>query len=166
VADRSRIQSFQTAPVESLEDHRWNGHGPEHGNGQGHRASTGELVSQAANQISTLVRSELALGKAELIEKGRKLGVGGGMLATAGLLSLYAFALVITLVIAVLDADWPLWLAVLVPLLAIGVLILGLAGVGVSKLRSGASAPTQAAHSVRDDIASVRHAFHEGRNHR
>jgi hypothetical protein len=163
VADQSRIQSFRTAP-EDLTD-RHNGH-RSNGHGDPHHASTRDLVNQAAGQISTLVRSELALGRAELIDKGRKLGVGGGMLATAGLLSLYALGLLIALVVVILDHDWPLWLAVLVPLLFTGALILALAGLGVQKLRSGATAPTQAATSVRDDIASVRHAFQEGRHPR
>jgi hypothetical protein len=138
------------------------------GNGRGrafdpHRASTAELVSQAAGQISTLVRSELALGKAELIEKGRKLGMGGGMLAAAGVLGLYALGLLITLFVVVLDRDWPLWLAVLVPLLVVGVLMLGLAGLGVRRLRAAAS-PPPTADRVRDDLRSLRHAIREGRS--
>jgi Putative Actinobacterial Holin-X, holin superfamily III len=174
VADQSRIQSFRTAPnaAESrLNGHRGNGHGPPHGNGQHghfdpHEASTGQLVTQAANQISTLVRTELALGKAELVERGRKLGVGGGLLAAAGLFSLYALGLLVALYVVVLDRAWPLWLAVLVALLTVGTLTLALAGFGVRRLRAGASVPNQAANSVRDDIASVKHAFHEGRNSR
>ena len=138
------------------------------GHGQGfdpHHASTGELVSQAAAQITTLVRSELALGKAELVEKGKKLGLGGGMLAAAGLFGLFTFGLTIALIVAVLDIDWPLWLAVLVPLLALGVLTLGLAGLGIRRLRAGAS-PPQAAGSVRDDIRFMKDAFRDGRaNH-
>jgi uncharacterized membrane protein YqjE len=142
-----------------------NGHGNGHGNDP-HQASTRELVTQAAGQISTLVRSELALGRAELVEKGRKLGLGGGLLAAAGLLSPFAFGLLIALVVVVLDRDWPLWLAVLVPLLALGALILTVAGLGARKLSAGASTPTQAADSVREDIQSVRHAFYEGRHPR
>jgi hypothetical protein len=146
--------------------HRGNGRGraPEYGHFDPHQASTGQLVSQAAGQIATLVRTELALGKAELVEKGRKLGLGGGLLAGAGLFSLFGLALFVTLMVVLLDLVWPLWLAVLVPLLAIGALTLGLAAMGVSRLRAGAQAPTEAAHSVRDDIQTVKHAFQEGRH--
>jgi hypothetical protein len=169
---RSRIQSFRTVPDPEAEaggatSHRWNGHG-QHGDGHGdsdpQRASTGQLVSQAAGQISTLVRTELALGKAELVEKGKRLGVGGAMLATAGLLSLFTLGLAVALFVVVLDLNWPLWLAVLVPLLAIGTLALLLAGLGARKLRAGAPVPTQAAHSVRDDILSLKQAFSDGRH--
>ncbi len=146
--------------------HRGNGHGRQsaYGHFDPHQASTGQLVSQAAGQIATLVRTELALAKAEMVEKGRKLGLGGGLLAAAGLLSLFAAALFFTLVVVLLDLVWPLWLAVLVPLLVVGALTLGLAAMGVSRLRAGAQAPTEAAHSLRDDIQSVKHAFQEGRH--
>jgi uncharacterized membrane protein YqjE len=172
VADQfNRIQSFRTAPDANAtlhNGHRFNGHGQypgEHGHDfERHQASTGQLVSQAAGQISTLVRTEMALGKAELLEKGRRLGLGGAMLAAAGVLSLFGFGLVIALIAVVLDRDWPAWLAVLVPLLAVGVLTLGLAGLGIRKLRAGAPVPSQAADSVRDDLRSVRHAFQEGRH--
>lgn len=147
----------------------WSGPGPTaQADGRGfdpQHASTAELVSQAAGQMSTLVRSELALAKAELIEKGRKLGVGAGMLAAAGLFGLFTFGLVIALIVAVLDIDWPLWLAVFVPMIVLGLLTLTLAGLGIRRLRAGASAP-QAAGRVRDDIQSMKQAIREGRaNH-
>src|SRR5690606_9126891 len=149
VVDQStqRIQSFRTTPDGG--GRRLDGPSPvtaAHGQATSagpydlHDASTGELVGQAAGQISTLVRTELALAKAELIERGKKLGIGGGMLAAAALFSLFSLGLVIALIVAVLDIDWPLWLAVLVPLLALGVLTLTLAGLGIRRLRAGASA--------------------------
>jgi hypothetical protein len=104
----------------------------------------------------------LALGKAELTAKAKKLGLGGGLVAAAGLFGLFSLGLLVTLFVVVLDRDWPLWLAVLVSLLVLGVLTLGLAGLGVSRLRAGASAPTTA-NSVRDDIESVKRAIRDAR---
>jgi len=122
-------------------------------------------VNQAAGQISTLVRSELALAKSELVGKVRSLGLAGGMVAAAAVLSPFALGLLFTLAIVALDIVWPLWLAVLVPLLVVGAMCLGLAGIGIRKLRrSGSPVPSEAVHSVRDDIMSVRHAIHEGRH--
>jgi hypothetical protein len=179
---RDRIQSFRTAPSDSqYVSSNGNGHGS-HGRGElraappfgerygehfdPHHASTGQLVTQAAAQVSALVRTEIALGKAEIMEKGKRLGMGAGLLATAGLLGLYAFGLLIALVAMILDRDWPAWLAVLVPLLALGTLCLLLAAFGISRLRSGAEAPTETPNSLRDDFESVKHAFQEGRNSR
>lgn len=186
---RDQIQSFRTAPGEAggaspvtsahgqTTTRRNGGPGPTvrgpgptvGGNGrvgfEPHRASTGELVSQAAAQLTTLVRSELALGKAELVAKGKKVALGGAMLAAAGLFSLYALGLLVTLFVVVLDFDWPLWLAVLVVLLVLGVLTLGLAGLGISRLRAAAS-PPQTPNRVRDDLRSIKDAIRDGRaNH-
>ncbi len=46
--------------------------------------SVGELVGQATEQLSRLVRQEVALAKMELAEKGKRAGRGGGMLGAAG----------------------------------------------------------------------------------
>ncbi|MDF3150341.1 phage holin family protein, partial [Streptomyces sp. T21Q-yed] len=43
------------------------------------RHSVGELVGQASEQLSRLVRQEVALAKEELAEKGRRAGRGGGL---------------------------------------------------------------------------------------
>ena len=61
--------------------------------GQSGGASTSELVSQAAAQISTLVRDELTLAKLELTEKGKRAGVGGGLFGAAASLALYGVGL-------------------------------------------------------------------------
>src|SRR3954466_14205928 len=70
-------------------------------------ASTAELINRAAAQVSTLVRDELALARAELTEKGRRAGVGAGLLSAAGVLALFGLALVITLAVVLLDLVWP-----------------------------------------------------------
>src|SRR4051812_49555301 len=60
----------------------------------GQDASAGELVGQAAEQISRLVRDELALAKAEMTEKGKRAGVGAGLLGSGGVGALYGLAAV------------------------------------------------------------------------
>src|SRR4051794_31913998 len=76
--------------------------------------ATPDLVSQATAQVSTLVRDELALAKLELAEKGKRAGLGGGLLGGAAVLALYGLGLLLTLAVVLLDLAWPLWLAVLV----------------------------------------------------
>lgn len=48
------------------------------GPGEHDHHSVGELVGQATEQLSLLVRQEVALAKEELAEKGRRAGRGGG----------------------------------------------------------------------------------------
>ncbi len=47
-------------------------------------ASLGELIGNVTRDLSTLMRQEVALAKAELADSGKKAGKGGGMLAGAG----------------------------------------------------------------------------------
>jgi hypothetical protein len=47
-------------------------------------ASVGELVSEVSQDLSTLMRQELALAKAELKQEARKSGKAAGLLGGAG----------------------------------------------------------------------------------
>ena len=51
---------------------------------KGEIGSIGQLVGDIANDLSTLIRQELALAKAEAQESATKAGKGAGMLAGAG----------------------------------------------------------------------------------
>jgi uncharacterized membrane protein YqjE len=126
--------------------------------------STAELVRRATGQLSTLVRDELALARTELVEKGRRAGIGGGLFGVAGMLALYGLGLLIALAVVLVDLVWPLWLAVLV---VAGVLFIaaGVAAlVGRQQLRAAAPpVPKEAAAGIEADIQTVRDAVEEGR---
>lgn len=126
--------------------------------------STGQLVSQAAAQISTLVRDELALAKAELAEKGKRAGLGGGLFGGAAALALYGLGLLIVLAVVALDLVWPLWLAVL----TVAVLVFAAAGVaallGRRELKAATPlTPQETVASVTADVDAVQAAVREGR---
>jgi hypothetical protein len=58
---------------------------------------TAELVHRLSEQVSTLVRDELALARIEMVEKGKRAGKGAGLLGGAGVLALYGVgALLVT----------------------------------------------------------------------
>jgi len=48
------------------------------------RPSVGELLADISNDLSTLMRQEVALAKAELSQSAKQAGKGAGMLAGAG----------------------------------------------------------------------------------
>lgn len=52
--------------------------------------SIGTLISNASEQVSTLVRGEIELAKAEVIGEVKKGAVGGGLFAAAGVIALYS----------------------------------------------------------------------------
>ena len=120
-------------------------------------ASTSELVSQAAEQISRLVRDELALAKAEMTEKGKQAGLGAGLFGGGGVLALYGLAaLLITIGLALAEV-MPGWLAALIITVVVFAGAAVLALLGRSKVQQAAPlAPTEALSSVRTDIDEVK----------
>src|SRR3954464_12469714 len=76
--------------------------------------STAELVQQASEQISRLVRDEIALAKAELAEKGKHAGIGIGLFGGGGVLAFYGTGAGVATLIIVFDLFLPLWLASLI----------------------------------------------------
>ena len=76
--------------------------------------STSELVQKASEQISRLVKDEIALAKAELTEKGKHAGIGVGLFGGGGVLALYGVGALFATLIIVLDIWLPLWAAALI----------------------------------------------------
>jgi Flp pilus assembly protein TadB len=62
-----------------------------------------ELTKRASEQLSDVVRSEMRLAQAEMKEKGKRAGFGGGMFGGAaimGLLALWALVFASALIVA------------------------------------------------------------------
>lgn len=47
----------------------------------------GELVQRASQQLTELVRGEMRLAQAEMKEKGKRYGKGGGLFGAAGVVA-------------------------------------------------------------------------------
>ncbi|MEW1683483.1 phage holin family protein [Streptomyces sp. NPDC093594] len=124
--------------------------------------SVGELVGQATEQLSRLARQEVALAKEELAEKGRRAGVGGGMLGAAGAFAYAGLLALAATGIAALDLVLPLWAAALI---ITGVLfaiagVLALTGRGQLR-RATPPKPERTLGSVKADVEEIK-----GRAHR
>ena len=85
----------------------------------------GQLVSDATEQITRLVRDEMRLAAAELQRKGKRLGAGAGLLSGAGVLAFYGGAALVAALILGLATLLVPWLAALI----VGVAVLGMADV-------------------------------------
>jgi uncharacterized membrane protein YqjE len=126
--------------------------------------STADLVSQATAQVSTLVRDELALAKAELAEKGKRAGLGGGLFGGAAVLALYGLGLLITLAVVLLHLVWPLWLAVPVVMVVVFAAAAVAALIGKQQLKSATPpVPSDAIAGVEADVQTVKTAGRDGR---
>jgi MFS family permease len=60
-------------------------------NGQRPDASFGELVKDATEQVSTLMRAEIELAKLEIVASVKRAGLGAAMFGAAGFVVLLAF---------------------------------------------------------------------------
>jgi hypothetical protein len=124
-------------------------------------APVGELVKTAAEQISRLVRDELALAKAELAFKGKKAGVGAGLFGGGGLVALYGLGALIAAVVLGLAEAMPGWLAALIVAVALFAVAGVLALVGRKQISQGVPpVPQEAVASVKSDIEEVKERAH------
>lgn len=120
-------------------------------------ASTGKLMTQAMEDISTLIRDELALAKQDLAESGKKVGMGAGLFGGAGVLALYGLgALIATVILGIAEGLAP-WIAAgivtIVLFAAAGVAAL----IGKGKISNVGQAPAERAESIKADIDTVKH---------
>jgi uncharacterized membrane protein YqjE len=115
--------------------------------------STGDLVKQLTQQVSTLVRQEVELAKVEMADKGKKAGVGIGMFGGAGVAALLGLGALTAFLILVLDLAMPAWAAALI----VGVIWAAVAGVlalqGREKVKEvGTPLPEETTESVKEDV--------------
>ena len=121
--------------------------------------STSELVQRASEQISRLVKDELALAKAELTEKGKHAGIGVGLFGGGGVLALYGVGVLIITFVLLLDIVWPAWAAALTVTLVLFVVAGVLALLGKKQVSKAVPAkPEAATESVKADVEAVKHA--------
>ena len=110
---------------------------------------TGSLLSDAINQLTRLVRGEVALAKAEVAQNIRSAGLGVGLLVGAVVLIFVA-------------------LNVLVFALVVGVVILVVAAVlamrGLNALKPENLAPTRTVRNVQADAQTIKENVSNG-NH-
>jgi uncharacterized membrane protein YqjE len=127
--------------------------------------STSELVQRASEQITRLVRDEIALAKAELAEKGKHAGIGVGLFGGGGVLALYGVGALIATLIIVFDLFLPLWLAALIVTVVLFAVagILALLGKG-QVTKASPPEPKEAVASVKADVDEVKHAVKAGRS--
>lgn len=116
--------------------------------------SIGELVKRLSEETSTLVRQELALAKAEMAEKGKHFGLGGGMLGAAGVLGIYmGGALVATLILILIEVGVDPWLSALIVTAALGLVAAVLALAGRQEMQKATPpTPKQAVASTKQDV--------------
>jgi predicted phage tail protein len=119
--------------------------------------SLGELFSDLAQQITTLIRQEWLLARTEMSQKAARVGKDIGFLALGGAVAYAGFLAILAAVIIVLaTAGLPWWLAALI----VGVVVAGvgyfLVQKGLSALRGEDLAPRQTVETLREDAQCLK----------
>ena len=123
--------------------------GPENLREQG----MGELFKHLSDDLSTLVRQELKLAQAEMTDKGKKAGIGAGMLGGAGLIGVLALLTLTAFFVALLATAVVVWLAALIVTVVYAAVAGALALVGKNRVSEATPpVPEQTVETVKEDV--------------
>jgi uncharacterized membrane protein YqjE len=129
----------------------------ETGTANGAPASVGELVGEVARDLSTLMRQELELAKAEIKQEAARAGKGAGLLGGAGYTG-HLFVLFLSVALmAALDVALPLWAAALIVAVLWAAAAAVLATTGRKNLRSVNPKPQQTIDTLKEDVQWAKH---------
>ena len=121
----------------------------------------GVLISHATQQLGQLIRDELKLAQAEMTEKGKRFGIGGGLLGGAGLLGFLALQALVATTIAAIAVALPVWAAALIVTAALAVVAAVLALLGKKQVQHAVPlAPEQTLDSIKADVSGIKESGH------
>ncbi len=126
--------------------------------------STAELVRTLSEQSSRLAQMEVELAKAELTEKGKKIGIGLGVFGAAGAVALYMVGALIATVILLLAQSMDGWVAALIVTVVLGAVATVLALTGKKSVKAGSPPlPERAIETTQADVDLAKERAREGR---
>lgn len=111
------------------------------------------LLRELGDEITTLVRAEIALARAEIAEKAKPVAASAGMVGSGALFGLGAFGALTACLIAALAIVLPTWAAALIVAVVYGVVAAAMA-IGAKKTLQQAAplVPEQTAQTVKEDV--------------
>jgi hypothetical protein len=115
--------------------------------------SIGELFGKLSSEMSTLIRQEMALARAEMTEKGKEAGKGAGLFGGAGAVGLLGAGALTAGIILLLDLAIAGWLAAII----VGLIYVAIAAFlglkGRDKIQAATPpVPEQTVDTVKEDV--------------
>jgi uncharacterized membrane protein YqjE len=127
------------------------------GHRTGQDATIGELARKLPEQISRLVREELRLAQLEMTQKGKRAGIGAGLLGGGGVIALYGVAALLAAAILALALVLPAWASALIVGGALLLVSAVLAVMGRKRVKQAMPpVPQQTQASVGADVEEIR----------
>jgi uncharacterized membrane protein YqjE len=118
--------------------------------------SLGEIFSDVANDLSTLIKQEMELAKTEMKDEFKKAGKGAGLLGGAGLAGWMVLLFLSLSAVFALDKGMDLWLAALIVTVVWGIIAAVLAATGRKELRRSNPQLPQTQQTLKEDAAWAR----------
>lgn len=119
--------------------------------------SIGQLLADTPRLFIALAKDEVESAKRELVGKGKKMGVGAGLLAAAAFFALTMWACLVAAAIMALNLVLQPWASALVVAGVFLLITLILALIGVSSLKkAGSPAPERTVASVQQDLNALK----------
>ncbi|MFI6493272.1 phage holin family protein [Streptomyces sp. NPDC050564] len=116
-----------------------------------------ELVQRASQQLTELVRGEMRLAQAEMKQKAKRYGKGGGLFGGAGVIGFLMLQALVAAVIAALAVPLPVWAAALIVTAVLGVIATVMAVSGRKQVSQAAPpTPEQTIENVKADVAEIK----------
>ena len=118
--------------------------------------SFGQLASDLSRHAQDLVRGEVELAKAEMVEEAKKFGRGAALAGAGAVVGLVTLGLVAVTIALVLDLTLDTWLAFLVTTVLFAGVAAALVAVGIRELREVKPVPEQAIEHTKEDVSWVK----------
>ncbi len=121
------------------------------------RASIGDLISALSEKLSSLIRNEIALAKAEVAEKAKHAGIGIGLFGAAAVLAFWGTGVLIATIVLGIAEGLPAWLAALIVTVAVFGTAALLGILGKRALDKGTPpVPERAQASIKADVDALK----------
>ena len=122
--------------------------------------TTGSLLSDALTHVSSLVRSEVDLARAEINDNLKSAGIAIGMIAGAVVVALTALnVLTAALVAALTEAGIPAGWSALIVGITLAIVAYIMVSKGTNDLKLSSLAPTHTAKNVKRDAQAVKEVY-------
>ncbi|MEO6999760.1 MAG: phage holin family protein, partial [Terracoccus sp.] len=119
----------------------------------------GQLIASASADFSAIVRGEIALAKAEVGKQVKKAGIGGALLAAAGVVGFYSVYFIFTTIAEGIQAlGLPRWLSFLIVTVFMLLVAAVLAFLGIRKMKTVEPTPAKTIESTKATVASLKSA--------
>ena len=116
----------------------------------------GQLVADATHDVSTIVRNEIALAKAEITTDAKVACKGAGLLAAAAFLGLLGLIFLFHTIVAVIDIWLPEWAGYLITTALLFLIAGVLALVGRKSMQRMKGKPERTIKNAQDTIETLK----------